>query len=239
MKNIVSVLLAATLAICSATALADASQSTSFEKLLNERFPATVGAKIEPAFPGFWSVVKGSEVFFVREDLSVLISGDVVDLQTNQSLGAKLRAANRPHVAIKDLDTRDAIRFGSGGRHLYVFSDPDCPHCRRLEGELAKLHDVEVFVFPYPLAGLHPTARATAESIWCQKDRASAWRAYMTAGTAPTATNCDNPIDRNVALGERLQVMGTPALIFDDGSVIPGAVSVERIEAQLAAVAKK
>src|SRR5438128_8379879 len=108
-----------------------AAQAPDFPQRLNQRFPATVGAKIEPAFSGFWSVVKGTEVFFIREDLSVLINGDVVDLQTNQSLGAKLRAANRPHVAIKDLDTRDAIRFGAGTRHLYVFSDPDCPHCRR------------------------------------------------------------------------------------------------------------
>jgi len=236
---IIRTLLVASLVSLVAGLAPASAQSPDFPKLLNQRFPATVGAKIDPAFPGFWSVVKGSEVFFIREDLSVLISGDVVDLQTNQSLGARLRAANRPHVVIKDLDTRDAIRFGSGARHLYVFSDPDCPHCRRLEGELAKLHDVEVFVFPYPLAGLHPTAKATAESIWCQKDRAIAWRAYVTAGTAPAATHCENPIDRNVALGERLQVMGTPALIFDDGSVIPGAISAARIEAQLAAVAKK
>src|SRR5437899_315894 len=107
-----AVAMALALAIGLTAAFAATPQTPDFQKSLNERFPATIGAKVEPAFPGFWSVVKGSEVFFIREDLSVLVRGDVVDLQTNQSLVAKLRAANRPLVAIKDLDTRDAIRFG-------------------------------------------------------------------------------------------------------------------------------
>jgi thiol:disulfide interchange protein DsbC len=214
-------------------------QAAAFQKSLNERFPTTVGAKVEPAFPGFWAVIKDGDVFFVREDLTLLIRGEVLDLKSNESLTANLLEANRPRIAPSALDTRDAIAFGSGARHLYVFSDPDCPFCRRLESELAKLHDVQVFVFPFPLTSLHPNAATVAETLWCQQDRASAWRQYLSTGVAPAAAHCDNPIARNVALGQRLQVRGTPALIFDDGTVIPGAVTAERIEAQLTATAHK
>jgi thiol:disulfide interchange protein DsbC len=208
-----------------------------FIKRVNDKFPATVGAKFAPAFPGFWSIVKGNEILFVREDLSVLIPGDVIDLQTNHSMAAALRAANKPHIVTKDLDTRDAIKVGSGSRRLYVFSDPDCPYCKQLEAELAKLSNVQIFMFPFPLVGLHANARVIAESIWCQEDRGSAWRNYVLNGIAPASATCDNPISRNLALGERLQIMGTPALIFEDGTVIPGAVGADRIEAQLAALA--
>lgn len=222
------------LALFAQTAVVQA-QSSDFIKQLNARFPATVGSKIEPAFPGFWSVIKGSEVLFVRDDLSVLIPGDVIDLKTNKSLASSLRAANKPHISAKDLDTRDAIKIGTGSRRLYVFSDPDCTYCRQLEPELAKLRNVQVFVFPFPLVGLHPNARVIAESIWCQPDRATAWRQYLLTNIAPPTTTCDNPISRNLALGDRLQILGTPALVFEDGTVVPGAIGAERIEAQLVA----
>ena len=219
-----------------ACASASADQAD-FVKRVNEKFPATVGSKIESAFPGFWAVVKGTEVLFIRDDLSVLIPGDVVDLRTNLSLAANLRAANKPHISPKDFDLKDAISFGRGSRRLFVFSDPDCTYCRQLESELAKLKNVEIFVFAFPLVGLHPNARVVAETLWCQPDRAMAWRRYLLGGSVPALTTCDNPISRNVALGERLQVLGTPALIFEDGTVVPGAISAERIEAQLAVVA--
>ena len=232
-----SIFLSITLAFGVSLAHADPS-SGDFTKKVNEKFPATTGAKIEPAFPGFWSVIKGGEVLFIRDDMSILIPGDVVDLRTNQSLAASLRAANKPRIPPQDLDAKDAIKFGKGSRKVYVFSDPDCQYCKQLEPELAKLQNAEVFVFMFPLVALHPNSRVVAESIWCQKDRATAWRRYVLDDVAPQSATCDNPISRNLALGERLKVLGTPALVFADGTVVPGAIGVDRIEAQLAATSK-
>lgn len=209
-----------------------------FAKDLVERFPNVAGGKIERAFPGFWSVTKGSEVVFIRDDLSILINGEVVDLVANKSLTAQLRAANKPKLDISELKLEDAIKFGSGSRRLFVFTDPDCPYCRQLETELDKLTDVQVFVFPFPLTGLHPNARVVSESIWCQIDRATAWKSYLQKDKNPTFATCDNPISRNLALGAKYQIQGTPALIFEDGSVIPGLMPAARIEAQLAASKK-
>jgi thiol:disulfide interchange protein DsbC len=231
---------AALLAICAAHAVAAGSPASdsdanaaAFMQRVNAHFPATVGAKIEPAFPGFWSIVKGQEVLFIRDDLSVMVTGDVIDLGKNASMVAALRAANRPHVATKQLDLHDAIQMGSGSRRLYVFSDPDCPYCRQLEPELAKLRDVQVYVFPFPLDSIHPNARTIAESIWCQKDKATAWHSYLMTGVAPKPATCDNPISRNLAAANRYQIFGTPAIVFEDGTVVPGAITAERIEAQL------
>lgn len=229
----------ATIAL-TAFAHAGAAEPTSeFPNAFVQRFPSMAGAKIAPAFPGFYSVIKGTEVLFVRDDLSVLISGDVIDLRNNQSMASALRAANKPHISAADLDVKDAIKMGSGSRKLYVFTDPDCPYCRELENELPKLKDVQIYLFPFPLVGLHPNARSIAESIWCQADRTTAWHQYVAAGKAPQTTTCDNPISRNLLLGERLQIQGTPALIFEDGTVVPGAISADRIEAQLAVSSRK
>jgi thiol:disulfide interchange protein DsbC len=222
-----------------APALAGAPVSAPTVHALNERFPTTIGAKVEEAFPGFLAVSKGQEVFFIRDDFSVLIPGDVIDLKTNASLVQTIRTAHRPKISPTEFNTADAIQFGKGTHRLYVFSDPDCPFCRRLQGELDKLTDVQIFLFPYPLTSLHPNAASASEAIWCQSDRASAWRAYTETHLSPPPAHCANPLERNVALGEHLQILGTPALVFEDGTVVPGAVSAERIQAQLVASSHK
>lgn len=224
----------------------------SFPDDLVKRFPSAQGAKIAPAFPGFWSVAKGGEIFFVRDDLSIMISGTVVDLRTKQNITQALEEANRPKIDVSQLDIKDAIKFGNGSRKLYVFSDPDCPYCRRLDPELSALKDVTVYLFPFPLAQLHPNAPGVAEAIWCQSDRAAAWSEYQTLARQtpqpalmdawhqylhehkqPDQPTCENPIPRNLAFGEKWHINGTPALIFEDGTLVPGLEPAERISAQL------
>jgi thiol:disulfide interchange protein DsbC len=206
-----------------------------FEEDLIQRFPVAQGAKIEKAFPGFYSVVKGGEVVFVRDDLSILINGDVIDLKENKSIAAQIREANKPKLDVANLNTKDAIKFGSGKNKLFVFSDPDCPYCKQLENDLGRLQDTQVFVFPYPLTTIHPNARVIAESIWCSPNKQTAWKEYLIEGKKPKFATCDNPISRNLALGESHQIQGTPALIFEDGTIIPGAIPLQRIEAQISA----
>jgi thiol:disulfide interchange protein DsbC len=206
-----------------------------FEEDLIQRFPVAQGAKIEKAFPGFYSVVKGGEVVFVRDDLSILINGDVIDLKENKSIATQIREANKPKLDVAKLNTKDAIKFGSGKNKLYVFGDPDCPYCKQLENDLGRLQDTQVFVFPYPLTTIHPNARVIAESIWCSPNKQTAWKEYLIEGKKPKFATCDNPISRNLALGESHQIQGTPALIFEDGTIIPGAIPLQRIEVQISA----
>jgi thiol:disulfide interchange protein DsbC len=240
----------ATLALICATHAA--ASYAGFNEEFFKRFPSAQGAKVEAAFPGFHSVVTGKEIFFIRDDFSVLVSGNVIDLKTNRSLTAALEEANRPKIDVAQLALKDAIKFGNGARRLYVFSDPDCPYCRMLEDSLVKLTDVTIYVFPFPLAQLHPNAPGVSEAIWCQADRAQAWRDYQNIAHQvpanalvpawrdylrkhgqPEQPTCPNPIARNLAFGEKWNIAGTPALVFEDGTVVPGAISAERIEAQL------
>ena len=221
------------------TALAMLNARAEFIDDLHAKFPQTVGSVVTKSFGNFYAVVKGSEVLYINDDLSVMINGEVVDLKSNKSLTAALRDANRPKIKASDLDLKDAIKLGTGAEKIYVFSDPDCPYCRQLEKEFDKLPGVTVYVFPYPLAGLHPSAIATAESIWCAKDKSSTWREYMDKSVKPLFANCDNPIKRNVAFAEKNHIYGTPAIIFGDGTVIPGAVGASAILAQIETSKKK
>ena len=76
----------------------------------------------------------------------------------------------------------------------------------------------------------HPEAKDKAVSVWCAPDRARAWAELMTSGKAPAKRTCDHPVDRNIALAQRLGIQGTPTLLSADGRVLPGAASSARIE---------
>lgn len=117
---------------------------------------------------------------------------------------------------------------------LVIFSDPDCPYCKRLEQELPKLNNVTIYTFLFPLEGLHPESAKTARAIWCASDKSAAWRDYMLNNKLPTEQTCENPIERNIQLGQKLNINGTPTLIAADGRIMPDAGSADQIEKWLA-----
>jgi thiol:disulfide interchange protein DsbC len=128
---------------------------------------------------------------------------------------------------------------GNGARKLVVFSDVDCPYCRKFEAELTKVDNITVYTFLYPIEGLHPKAVQASKQIWCAPDRNKAWDDYITRGSVPNnAGTCANPVDATIALGNKLKVSGTPTLIFANGQRVPGMVPAAQLEKLLAANAK-
>ena len=143
-------------------------------------------------------------------------------------------------IEFSSLPLADAVKEvrGTGARTLAIFSDPDCPYCRRLEAEMKSLTDLTIYTFLMPIASLHPQARSKAIAVWCSKDRVATWHALMWHDMQPDdaspARECLHPVDRNIALGERLGISGTPTLVAADGRILPGAASSAQIEAWLA-----
>jgi thiol:disulfide interchange protein DsbC len=160
--------------------------------------------------------------------------GSLVDMKTNDDLTAA-RVADLSRVDVKKLPLQDAIVRvnGKGRRTIYVFSDPDCPFCRRLEPELDKLDDVTIYVFLYPLESLHSDAARKAQAIWCEADekkRLALWHGVVSKTQDVATAECANPLKRNLALGEALGLQGTPTLIAADGRMLPGAAPAAAIE---------
>jgi thiol:disulfide interchange protein DsbC len=144
-------------------------------------------------------------------------------------------------MRFEQLPFQDAIKVvhGEGKRQIAVFSDPNCGHCKRVDKDLKALGNVTVHVFLYPVLGEDSSAKA--RNLWCGgKDRAAAWEAWIDKGTEPAAIagGCDaSALQRNAALGRRLGIRGTPALVFGDGTFVPGAIPVRWIEQLLPAAA--
>jgi len=116
---------------------------------------------------------------------------------------------------------------------MAVFEDPNCGYCKRFEREMRNVNNVTVYLFLYPI--LSPDSAEKSRNIWCAKDRAGAWQDFMLRDKTPAAASCDTAaLQRNLALGRKHKITGTPTLIFADGSRVPGAVGAQEVEKRLA-----
>jgi len=198
---------------------------------LKKMYPATTFKEVNrTTVPGIFEVVMGQNIAYVDQTGRYFFFGRLFDMQKQQDLtAAKLDDTNK--IDIGQLPLADAIKTvkGNGSRVMYVFSDPDCPYCKQLEQNLVGLTDVTIYTFLFPIEGLHPQAKGKAVAVWCAKDREGAWSSLMQKGVAPQAQNCNNPVDRNIALAQRFGINGTPTLIAADGRKLPGAASADRI----------
>lgn len=200
---------------------------------IRSKYPRTEFKQINKTpVPGVYEVVMGQNVAYIDESGRYFLFGRMFDMEQQKDL-TEPRVQEASRVDVKALPLHNAIKAvrGTGKRTLIVFSDPDCPYCKRLEQTLAQLGDVTIYTFLYPLAQIHPEARRRAVAVWCSPNRVEAWRALMIDNAAPTGGDCDNPVDATVALGQRLGVNGTPTMFSGDGRRIAGAIPLDAINA--------
>ncbi|MGZ8257175.1 MAG: DsbC family protein [Gallionella sp.] len=222
--------------VCAATSESESSEITEITATLKMNYPSTqIDSVRATSISGIYEVVMGKNIGYTNAEGRYFLFGHLFDMRTQQDLTQTVLDKLNT-IKFADLPLKDAVKtiHGKGERVVAVFSDPDCPYCKKLEGELAALKNVTLYTFLMPLEGLHPQAVAKAKAIWCSKNPNATMHNYMVEGIQPSdKTDCSNPIERNILLGQKLNINGTPTLVFANGSVVPGAASVAQIEQQL------
>jgi thiol:disulfide interchange protein DsbC len=241
MKQLVRRTAIAALAV-SALALGQAAmaQEAVIRKNIAERLPdfPKIDEVSKTAIPGIYELRVGTEILYSDERGEHILQGELIETRTRSNLTAA-RIEKLTAIDFASLPLKDAIvwKQGSGARKLVVFADPNCGYCKKFEKEMQGVKDVTVYTFLYPILGGDSPDKS--RNIWCAKDNSVAWRDWMINGTpAPRAMGgkCDlAALDRNVALGKKYRVNGTPALVFEDGKRVPGAMAPDQVEKQLVA----
>lgn len=212
------------------------SQEAAIRKNLAERIPQLqqIDEVSKTPIEGIFEVrVNGADIYYTDAQANYLIQGSLIDTKQKRNLTEervdKLTAINFAALPFKDAFT---IVRGNGKRKLAVFEDPNCGYCKRFEKDLQKINNVTVYMFLYPILSADSTEKSKA--IWCAKDKAKAWQDWMVHDVPPAAASCDaSAITRNVELGHKFKITGTPTLIFADGSRVPGAVGADQVEKRL------
>ncbi len=214
-------------------------QDANLRKNLAERIPQfqKIDEITKSPIAGLYEIrVNGTDIFYSDAEGNFLIQGSVIDTRQRRNLTEeridKLTAINIDELPLKDAFT---IVRGNGKRKLIVFEDPNCGYCKRFERDLQKVDNVTVHMFLYPILG--PDSSEKSKAIWCAKDRGKAWQDWMVRDQPPAAATCDvTAIQRNVEVGRKHRITGTPTLLFADGTRVPGALDTKQIEKYLSEV---
>lgn len=180
---------------------------------------------------GIYEVVMGQNVAYTDATGHYFIFGHLFDMEAQVDITAQREREQQGsrRVEYPSALLGNAIKTvkGNGSRQLVVFSDPNCPYCKRLEQELTKVDNVTIYTFLYPVLG--EESKTLSIATWCAGDRAKAWGDLMLNQKRPPLVACTTPINDNTVLGSRLGVTGTPTLIAADGRMLPGAAPAEKI----------
>lgn len=177
---------------------------------------------------GLYSANLDNQIIYLDENAQHMFIGSMIRLQDQKNLTKDL-VLKQNSIDWKQLPLQDAIKTvkGSGKRQLAIFSDPNCPYCKQLEAELDKLNDVTIYIFIYPLKAQSLTV---SKQVWCEQNQSVAWKNLLQKNVQPKAKTCENPIERNLSLGRKLGVNGTPTLIFSNGLKMVGGRSAADIQ---------
>ncbi len=183
---------------------------------------------ISPApFSGFVEVLLGAQLVYVSEDGEYLIDGQLIEVESRKNLSEKAKGRVRVDKLAEVTDAQRIVFPANGEtRHsITIFTDIDCGYCRKLHNEMAQYNDlgIEVNYLFFPRAGMGSNSFDKAISVWCADDRNLALTDAKN-GQDPEPQTCENPIESHFELGKDLGVTGTPALIAEDGTMLPGYV---------------
>ena len=207
-------------------------------------YPATTFTGITKSpIAGLWEVQMGEQLAYTDASGQYLFLGSVIDLKSQRELTPPRKAEVgqagstpvQPKVAFPSNFLSNAIKTvrGDGSRVVAVFSDPMCPHCMSMEREMAKLQNVTIYTFLYPIVA--EASKVKSVSIWCSGNRERSWQDAMQANKTPKLAHCANPINDNLVLGSRLGIQATPALVAADGRLFVGATSMANVDKWLLA----
>jgi thiol:disulfide interchange protein DsbC len=198
---------------------------------LQQRVPTLVVLELHGTqLPGIYEVLSPDGISYTDASAEYVLMGQLLETRTRRNLSQEHWSTfNQVDFASLPLSLAIKSTRGSGARQIAVFADPQCPYCQQLETELAKLDDLTVYTFLYPLEEVHPGATARAHQIWCAADREAAWTQWMRQHQVPAASECgDDPIEQLAALGEKLHIQTTPTIIFHSGLRAAGLPSATK-----------
>lgn len=219
---------AGTTAIWMATALLSAAPAQADEAAIRAALEPRLGridTVSKSPVPGVWEVVTGAKVQYADELGKFVFEGPLREAGSGRDLTAERQFGLLPlHLALKQ--TR-----GTGKNVLVSFEDPNCGYCKKLAKELAKLPDLTLYTFVYPILGADSEEKA--RNIWCAANPVAAWNAQMLDGKAPPAAraDCDQAgLLKTVQTGRQLGIRGTPYLFLEGGEPLRGYLDAPRLE---------
>jgi len=232
------ILVAATTLFVTAGATADEKLAAVQDKI-SELFPEIEAEHVfDSPIEGWYTIRKGAIVAYVSDDGRYLLQGDLIDLEQQVNLTESSRNDARRELMAAYPDDQMIVFSPENPRYtVNVFTDIDCTFCRRLHNQIDDYLErgIEVRYLLYPRNGPRSPSWAKAESVWCADDRNEALTLAKQDKSFETHECNPAPVSKHYAMGQDVGLTGTPALVFEDGTLVSGYLPPEQLEQALAA----
>ena len=225
-----------------------ASTEVAGTEALRAKLEKILAVKIESIrtspLPGLYEIQSGLNFGYVTPDGEYLMEGDLIRLSTGEALTENSRKKMRV-AAVAKLGIDNLIVFAPATpliKHtITVFTDVDCGYCRMLHSQIAEYNarGIAIRYAFFPRTGPNTESFRKAEVVWCSADRKTALTTAKLTGQVSGSPNCKNPVLEQYNTGGSIGVRGTPALILEDGELIPGYQPPEQLAQMLDGKAAK
>lgn len=166
--------------------------------------------------------------------LSFLAGQSAVAANPSSSANASdARVAALSKLNPKEMIVYQANHLKTPKAVVTVFTDMNCTYCHKLHQEIPKINDlgIEVRILSYPRHGAGSDSYNKMVTVWCASnasERKKALEKAMNGEDLPSKT-CNHSVDDHRELGRQLGIVGTPTLIFEDGTMWSGYMPADRL----------
>jgi thiol:disulfide interchange protein DsbC len=211
-------------------------QQEATDLLKQKQVDVTVKSVKQSPAPGLFELLVAQNnrqgVLFVDYGKKHIIQGTVIDMATMQPVAAHMQELSQQEeiapLDVRTIPVANALTIGNpkGSKRMYIFTDPDCPYCRKAHAELKKLAamdpDVAITIMLMPLQ-MHPAAYDKSRAILESGSLKVLDKAFEGKELPkPAKTSSKKAIDENIAFASAHGIDGTPTLVMPDGSVKVG-----------------
>lgn len=176
---------------------------------------------------GFYEIILGNgERVFARPGMNYFLAGNLFQAQEQGlvNLTEQKRDKRRADL-LASVDAADKITFTPETKKVSVtvFTDVDCGYCQKLHREMDNYlaAGIEINYMAYPRAGVGSSSYNKIVNAWCAEDKQTAMT-RLKSGQRVDSAKCENPVAEQFQMARQLGITGTPAIITQEGRIIPG-----------------
>lgn len=178
---------------------------------------------------------RGTDIVYMSTDGKYLIQGSIFDIERRVDITDQKKAGLRKELMAGFSPAERIDYFPENMTHqVTVFTDIDCGYCRKLHADMAAYNDLGIgisYLF-FPRSGLQTVSFDKAVNVWCAADQHKAMDTAK-AGAQVAEKQCDNPVEEQYKAGMSAGVTGTPALVLEDGTMLPGYLPPQQLKQRL------
>ena len=205
-----------------------------------EKIGLTATSVSESPVSGLYEVITDRGVLYGTADGKYLIQGTLLDLENKANL-TEIALGKLRIEGIKQFEDSMIVYPAKNEKHkVTIYTDITCGYCRKLHRELEDYLDAGITVqyLAYPRAGIPSKGFDDLQDIWCADDAAKALTDAKAGSEVKDVAACNKPLKEQFELGQRLGITGTPAIILEDGTLIPGYQPASQLKKVLDGIKK-